>query len=61
MIISRRELARTKVTEIQNGYSAFAESQELADLIKKELQKLNIPINEDVTEVGSWFFPDKKI
>lgn len=59
MILSRRELARTKVLEIQNGFSAFAETREVAALIKKELQKLNIPVIEDVTNVGSWFIPVK--
>lgn len=59
MIISRREMAKAKVTEIQNGFSAFAETREVAALIKKELAKLNIPVYEDVTSVGSWFIPVK--
>jgi hypothetical protein len=59
MIISRREMAKAKVTEIRNGFSAFAETREVAALIKKELTKLNIPVYEDVTSVGSWFIPIK--
>jgi hypothetical protein len=59
MILSRRELAKSKVTEIQNGFSAFAETREVAAMIKKELAKLNISVYEDVTSVGSWFIPVK--
>lgn len=59
MIISRKQMAKSKVIEIQNGFSAFAETREVAALIKKELAKLNIPVYEDVTSVGSWFIPIK--
>jgi hypothetical protein len=61
MIINRKELAREKVREIQNGFSAFAETKEVADLIKKELSRLNLEVHEDVTDVGSWFIPEKKV
>ncbi|MDR7073773.1 hypothetical protein [Fictibacillus barbaricus] len=59
MIINRKELAREKVKEIQNGFSAFAETKEVAELIKKELLKLDLKVHEDVTDVGSWFIPEK--
>ncbi|MFC7373389.1 hypothetical protein ACFQPF_17250 [Fictibacillus iocasae] len=59
MIINRKELARAKVKELQNGYSAFAETKEVADLIKKEIEKLKLDVDEDVTDVGSWFIPKK--
>lgn len=59
MILNRKEMAKSKVIEIQNGFSAFAETSEVAALIKKELAMLNIPVYEDVTSVGSWFIPVK--
>ncbi len=59
MIINRKELAREKVKELQNGFSAFAETKEVAELIKRELAKLNLKVHEDVTDVGSWFIPEK--
>jgi hypothetical protein len=59
MIINRKEIAREKVKEIQSGFSAFAETKEVAELIKKELLKLNLKVHEDVTDVGSWFIPEK--
>ncbi|KSU83664.1 hypothetical protein QUF84_19440 [Fictibacillus enclensis] len=59
MIINRKEIAREQVKKIQNGFSAFAETKEVAELIKKELMKLNIPVHEDTTDLGSWFIPEK--
>ncbi|SHE76083.1 hypothetical protein SAMN05444392_10328 [Seinonella peptonophila] len=59
MIISRRKLAQSKVEEIKNGYSAFAETEEVAQLIENELKTLNIKVHIDRTEKGSWFIPEK--
>jgi hypothetical protein len=59
MIINRKEMARAKVEKLRNGYSAFAETKEVADLIRKEAMNLNIDFEEDVTELGSWFTPVK--
>ncbi|MBD8068961.1 hypothetical protein [Bacillus sp. PS06] len=58
-IIQRKKLVKEKVDRLKNGYSAYAESQEVATLLKKEIQALNLHVYEDVTEVGSWFIPDK--
>ncbi|TLS39128.1 hypothetical protein [Pseudalkalibacillus caeni] len=57
MLISRKKIAKEKVSLIMNGQSAYCESKELARLIKKELQSLNIDVHEDVTNIGSWFIP----
>lgn len=58
-IIDSRKLAKEKVARLQNGYSAYAESEELANLIRKELSSLKIGVHEDVTEKGYWFIPIK--
>ncbi|MCA0986336.1 MULTISPECIES: hypothetical protein [Bacillales] len=57
MVINRKQLAKSKVADLMNGRSAYAETKELATLIKKELQSLNIDVHEDVTNFGSWFIP----
>jgi hypothetical protein len=57
-IMSTRKIAREKVQLIQNGFSAFADSQEVASLIKKELDSLNLKVYEDVTDKGYWFIPE---
>ncbi len=59
MVINRKEMALKKVEKIKAGLSAFAETKEVSDLIRKELKKENIEVHEDVTELGSWFIPNK--
>jgi len=59
MIINRKEIARAKVRKIKNGFSAFAETKEVIELVKKELEKENIPVYIDETAQGSWFIPVK--
>lgn len=59
MIISRKQMAKAKINKIKDGYSAFAETKEVIDYIKKELEKENIPVHIDETEQGCWFIPEK--
>ena len=56
-IMSRSQLAREKVQSIQSGFSAYAESKEISNLIKKELNALGIEVIEDSNNLGSWFIP----
>ncbi|MFC4075783.1 hypothetical protein [Salinithrix halophila] len=57
MIISRRKLAREKVEKLKRGYSAYAESKEVAQLIEKELGAIEMPVFIDRTPIGYWFIP----
>lgn len=59
MIINRRDLVNEKLHLIEDGYSAFTESKEVARMLKKELEKRNIDVVEDVTSIGAWFIPKK--
>lgn len=62
-IISNRQLAKEKLNRIQNGFCAFAETTEVANLLKKELCCLDIEVHIDETDKGYWFIPvyvDKK-
>ncbi|MFS0865256.1 hypothetical protein [Fredinandcohnia sp. 179-A 10B2 NHS] len=58
-IINRRKLLNEKLARIKNGYSAYAESIEIATLLKKEIQALNLNVHEEVTDIGSWFIPER--
>lgn len=58
-IINRRKLVKEKVDKIKGGYSAYAETVEVANMVKKELQVLSLEVYEDVTDMGSWFIPVK--
>lgn len=60
MIISRKKMANAKVNKIKNGYSAFAETKEIIEYIKKELENQNIPVHIDETNQGCWFIPMSK-
>jgi len=56
-IIDHRQMAKDKVNQILNGKSAYAESADLVQLIKKELKHKNLKVYEDKTEFGCWFIP----
>ncbi|GGE17293.1 hypothetical protein GCM10011571_18710 [Marinithermofilum abyssi] len=57
LIISRKKLARAKLEKLKRGYSAFAETEEVAELIEKELDGLDLQVHIDRTSVGTWFIP----
>ncbi|HZH58028.1 MAG TPA: hypothetical protein VEY70_00240 [Metabacillus sp.] len=59
-IFNSKEVAQEKVESIKKGFSAYAESAELARLIKRELKKLQLDVYEDVTEFGFWFIPNRE-
>ncbi|MFC0557922.1 hypothetical protein [Halalkalibacter alkalisediminis] len=59
MVLNRKQMALKKVEKVKNGLSAFAESKEVIEIIRKELEKDGIDVYEDITEIGSWFIPAK--
>ncbi|WP_096436093.1 hypothetical protein [Alteribacter populi] len=59
-IMSRSKLAKEKVKKIQAGFSAFAESKEVSDLIKKEIDTIGLDVIVDQTTLGSWFIPKQR-
>jgi hypothetical protein len=58
-VMNRKKLVKEKIDRIKNGFSAYAETVEIANLLKKEILALNLNVHEDVTEIGSWFIPIK--
>ncbi|WP_456278017.1 hypothetical protein [Bacillus sp. AK128] len=60
MIINRKQLMRDKLQQIIAGYSAYAETKELATMLQKELKLRNIEVYIDDTDKGFWFIPVKK-
>lgn len=59
-VMSRSKLAKEKVKAIQAGYSAYAETETISNLIKKELNSLGIEVIEESNTLGSWFIPAQK-
>ncbi|OAS88796.1 MULTISPECIES: hypothetical protein [Metabacillus] len=58
-IFNSKKIAQEKLEHIKNGFSAYVESAELAKLIKKEIQVLNLDVYEDATDIGVWFIPNR--
>jgi len=57
-LIFAKKLAKEKIEIIKKGFTAYVESPEIARLIKKEIQILNLDVYEDATEIGYWFIPN---
>ncbi len=53
------EVALEKVKTIQSGFTAFAETKEVCERIKQELNSREIDFIEEATDLGSWFIPVK--
>jgi hypothetical protein len=56
-ILNPKKLAQEKVEIIKKGFSAYVESPEIANLIKKEIKILKLNVLEDATDIGFWFIP----
>ena len=59
MILSRKELARIKLENLKMGYSAFTDSEEIASIMKRQINTLDMPIHIDQTTLGCWFIPER--
>lgn len=57
MVINRKKMAQKKLEQLKKGYSAFAETNEVAELIEKEIASLELTVHVDKTPLGSWFIP----
>ncbi|MGI1830551.1 hypothetical protein ACRPLG_11795 [Bacillus safensis] len=56
-VYSYRQMARDKASRIKDGICAYAETEMMAHLIKKELKHQNLQAYEDSTDIGCWFIP----
>ncbi|GEN45898.1 hypothetical protein [Alkalibacillus haloalkaliphilus] len=56
-VVCKRRMANEKVNNLRNGYSAYAETEELIRLMKRRINSNNLDIYEDQTDIGCWFIP----
>lgn len=56
-ILDQKRLVQSKIEQLNKGVIAYAESKELIRLVKRELNKQNLPVVYDETESGCWFIP----
>lgn len=59
LILNRRKIIEEKVNQLKNGYTAFAESQEVIRLLTRAVNKHGIAVYLDHTDSGCWFVPQK--
>ncbi|PKR79278.1 hypothetical protein CEY16_05930 [Halalkalibacillus sediminis] len=59
LVLQKRELADQKLNRLKNGYSAYAETEELSRMIKRRITSQKLDIHIDNTENGYWFIPVK--
>ncbi|MCS1351625.1 hypothetical protein [Mechercharimyces sp. CAU 1602] len=59
MIINHKSMCKAKLKRLLEGYSAYTESDQVTQLLIKELQQLEIPVFIDRTPHGNWFIPEE--
>lgn len=57
MIINRGQIARDKISALQEGQTVFADSHDIIQRLQKAIQELDLDVVEDVTDRGTWFIP----
>jgi hypothetical protein len=55
---NRQIIVEEKTKDLLNGYSAYAETDELIRLIQRNISKHNMDVYLDQTEIGCWFIPN---
>ncbi|ASK62976.1 hypothetical protein CFK37_12895 [Virgibacillus phasianinus] len=56
-IMDQKRIKEEKMAQLRNGLTAYAESNELIRLIKKDIQKYELLVHCDETPSGCWFIP----
>ncbi len=58
-VIHNQRIANEKTNLLMEGLSAFAETEEIIRLVKRRIQRNNLHVIEDHTDVGCWFIPEQ--
>ncbi|WP_272479909.1 hypothetical protein [Aquibacillus koreensis] len=57
--MSRSLIVKEKLDRLTNGYNAYAESDEIIQMMKREISKLDFTVVCDESEHGCWFIPQR--
>lgn len=57
MIIEPKTLVKRKIEQLRNGETAFAESDEVIRILKRDIARENLEVIIDKTPSGCWFYP----
>ncbi|MGM8215603.1 hypothetical protein ACLIA0_08500 [Bacillaceae bacterium W0354] len=58
-VLNNRHVADEKFNHLLNGYSVYAETEELIRLMKRRIDSHKLDIVIDDTDSGCWFIPNK--
>ncbi|MFZ3578192.1 hypothetical protein [Virgibacillus sp. DJP39] len=56
-IMNHNRMKEEKINLLKNGLTAYAESNELIRLIKRDIKKFELHVHLDETPSGCWFIP----
>ncbi|WP_188206413.1 hypothetical protein [Alkalibacillus aidingensis] len=56
-VVQKQRMANQKLDQLLNGYSAYAETDELIRLMRRRINSHNLDIHVDQTDIGCWFIP----
>lgn len=56
-IMDQKRMKDEKINQLKHGSTAYAESNELIRLIKRDIQKYELHVHCDETPSGCWFIP----
>ncbi|MFG6116611.1 hypothetical protein ACGTN9_15775 [Halobacillus sp. MO56] len=57
LIMDRHRLVEEKIAQLMNGYTAYAETDELIRLMKRDVARRQLNVFFDRTDTGCWFIP----
>lgn len=57
LIMNDRRMRDEKIAQLKEGQTAFAETNELIRLIKRDIEKEHLHVHYDSTNKGCWFIP----
>jgi len=56
-VMNERRIRDEKIAQLKRGKAAYAESHELIRLMKRRIERENIPVHYDNTNIGCWITP----
>lgn len=57
LVMHQTRIRDEKIMQLQKGRTAYAESNELIRLIKRDIDKHKLHVHCDQTNAGCWFIP----
>lgn len=56
-IMNKRQIRDEKIAQLLSGRTAYAETQEMIRLVNRSIERNNMHVHLDNTNLGCWFIP----